>query len=147
MTTIAYAAGVLAADTQLSGDTVDRTHKLARLPDGSLVGCAGDAWRCRALIEWLSAGQKGRRPALSQVDAQIVREDGVWQVDRAWPPIPVDEPTAIGSGALGAMVAMRLGCDAVQAVEAVCGVDPMTSGPVEFLRYPQKPKAKIRKSR
>lgn len=46
---------------------------------------------------------------------------------------------AIGSGAQGALVAMKLGCTAEQAVAAVAGVDHCTGGEIEVLAY-VKPK-------
>lgn len=140
MTTVAVRRGVMAADTQLSGeDVIHRVSKLYRLPDGGVIGGCGDWGAIFAAIQWVCLGEKGECPSF-EGNLLIARPDGViWMAGGAWQPYPiVGDFAAIGSGAQGALVKLREGRTAKQAVEAVIGIDPGTSGSVQVLKVKRK---------
>lgn len=141
MTTAAAFRGVMAADTQLTGNgVVFRVQKLFRLPDGGVASGAGDWGKCYAALKWLSDGEKGECPTFEDSSLLILRPDGsIWIADDLWPAYPLlDEFAAIGSGQQAAQAAMRAGKSAEQAVRVAIGVDNATSDPVQTMRVRKK---------
>lgn len=132
MTTIAFKDGVMAADTQITSDYAIHAPKIFRLPDGGVAGGAGDWSRAYAGIKWLMEGEKGDPPNLGDADILIARADGtLWKANEEFPAYPLlDKMAAIGCGALAAIVAMRGGSTAVEAVQAVAVSDIYTNDPV-----------------
>ena len=132
MTTIAVKDGVMAADTQITGDYAMHAPKIFRLPDGGIAGGAGVWSRAYAGIKWLMDGEKGEPPTLGEADILILRPDGVlWKANEEFPAYPMlDKVAAIGCGSLAAMVAMRDGATAVEAVQRVAESDVYTNDPV-----------------
>lgn len=136
MTTIAYKDGVMAADTQATGDHHSRVRKIERMADGTLVGACG-AWRaCHAAIEWLRCGQEGKPPKMAGAWLLVVPPNGkVYYAEETWPPFPTTSKLgAIGSGAPLAMGAMEAGASALEAVRIAAKHDGNTSGPFHTLR-------------
>ena len=142
MTTIAYAQGILAADTQLT--TPDgakrKVKKLVRLDDGSLFAAAGDAPAAAALQKWAEAGcPKKPKPRFSKdmaVDAILVKPDGTaWLFTNSAVPEKIeDDFVAIGSGHGVATGAMAFGATAIEAVECAAKYDSSTGLPVEHIK-------------
>jgi hypothetical protein len=132
----------MAADTQLTGDYRLRAQKIIALADGSLVGGAGVWHRCWAAMLWLAGGESGDPPKLKDSELLIMKIDGsLWLVEEEFPAFPLlDAEAAIGSGAQGAITAMRAGASAGEAVKAACRIDPCTSDPVQMLRLPKRRK-------
>lgn len=132
MTTVAVKDGVMAADTQITSDYAIHAPKLFRLPDGGVAGGAGDWSRAYAGIKWLMEGERGDPPNLSDADILILRPDGsIWKANEEFPAYPLlDKVAAIGCGSLAAMVAMRGGASAVEAVMSVAASDVYTNAPV-----------------
>lgn len=143
MTTIAYRAGVLAADTAMTmgGTTIGEVIKIARRFNGDMAGAAGDAAYNRAFLDWFEGGEEGPAPeAKSDSDcydrAVIFRAKGK--------KIEVFEPRgrftivadyyAFGSGKSEALGAMWQGAGAEEAVRAAIDLDPHTGGDVTVLR-------------
>lgn len=132
MTTIAVKDGVMAGDTQITGDYAMHAPKIFRLPDGGVAGGAGDWSRAYAGIKWLVDGEKGEPPNITDADILILRPDGsLWKANEEFPAYPLaDKVAAIGCGSLAAMTAMRGGSSAVDAVMAVSVCDVYTNDPV-----------------
>lgn len=109
-------------------------EKIYRMPDGTILGGAGNS---AALEAFITARRKGEACTLTEEDrknfvAVILHPDGVvmrWDDERAgWKVL--DDFHAIGSGAEAAMAAMHLGASAVKAVEIAKLVNAHTGGPV-----------------
>ena len=64
MTTIAYRAGIMAADSgSWAGDASHGwAQKLAKGPDGTLYGVAGNAAQCEGFLQWVNEGCHGPYP-------------------------------------------------------------------------------------
>lgn len=145
MTTIAYRDGVLVADSYASDDaTVMQVVKSARMPNGDVAGGAGDLGQVAQALAWLQSGT-GDPPDIDQ-SGILFTSDGVPHLASGrWPGVRVKGFVAIGSGAQGAMTAMKLGHSAESAVAAVCGIDPCSGGELDVLPVTYKPKAKRKK--
>lgn len=145
MTTICYRDGVLAADSLATDDACGlHVRKIVRLPDGDMAGGAGDLTEVVQALSWLAGGSDGDPPAIPG-SSIIFTEAGVPHLATSgWPGIALKGYAAIGSGAQGAMVAMRLGKSAQEAVEAVAGIDHCTGGEIDTLTY-EKPAGRKRK--
>jgi ATP-dependent protease HslVU (ClpYQ) peptidase subunit len=140
MTTIAYAKGVLAGDSQATDDQVWRTRKVYRLQTSAgmlLVGYCGEVHAALVFMEWLK-NDKNRKPDLSNevFEAIVIAETGrvtIWTANLV-PWRPSGKFFAIGSGAKAAMAAMYCGKNAVEAVKIACKIDPYSRGPVHSIR-------------
>jgi len=136
VTTIAYRDGVLAGDSRVTnGDLIcpETVTKVIKLPNGSLLGCAGtlrDVFELRnALVE------KHPLPDLKKVTALLITPDEqLWSYDRTtWN--EMDAPYyAIGSGEQFALAALWMGADAVQAVKCGIHFDKNSGGRVRTVR-------------
>ncbi len=142
MTVIAWDGKALAADKRTNfGGLHAMTTKVHRLPDGRLVGCAGNAAQIAEIVYWLSAGADPEKMPSSQRDAKecvsaLVIEPGgrVLQYENTPHPIVIENPTwAIGSGRDFAMAAMWLGQDARHAVIVACELDCSCGNGVDTL--------------
>lgn len=136
MTTIAFKDGIMAVDTQATDySTISRVQKLYRLPDGGVVAGCGSSRKCWAGIKWMVEGERGDPPNIDGAYLIIARPDGtLWQVEDEFPAFPLEgDMVAHGCGRDAALMAMRMGMDAVDAVFATCGQDAMTSPPVQSM--------------
>lgn len=140
MTTIAWRAPMLVADSQLTlGDDRLRTKKLHTLADGSICGAAGDAPAIAKMMRWLSAGCPARRKPRFRpehaVEVLLVRLDGsVWHYTHDLEPEKLEGRfAAIGTGGRYAVGAMHCGRNALQAVKVAAEYDAYTSGPFDTL--------------
>jgi ATP-dependent protease HslVU (ClpYQ) peptidase subunit len=153
MTTVAYADGVMAADTQATwGGNKSRVHKLFRLPNGGVMGGCGTADEINRAFSWLAKGAKGKPPKIPNSSLLIAKADGtVYSVtDKHWTWVEELGPVAIGSGAQAALCAMRhFMATPKEAVHAAASVDTYTSAPVETMAVEPKraPKRKARPTR
>lgn len=136
----------MAADTQCSWDYTLRVQKIFRLKDGGMVGIAGNAGRGYAAAQWMVNGEEGEPPKMKGASLLILRPDGsLWVADDEFPAFPLlDKEAAIGSGAQAAMLAMRNGMSAGEAVKSVAKIDPYTSDPVQLLKIESAPKSRRR---
>jgi hypothetical protein len=151
MTTIALAVcgGVmtLAADSYCSDDaTVMQVCKCVRLPGGDVAGGAGDLGEVAQALTWLAGGSQGDAPEIPGAAVLFTINGVPHMASTKWPAVRVKGAAAIGSGAQGALVAMRLGHSPEDAVKAVAGIDPCTGGEIEVLAV-EVPRAKARKRR
>jgi hypothetical protein len=144
MTTIAYRAGILAADTAacFGGSIYDSgIAKIVLGPDGELGAAAGLAGYSTAFLGWVKGGRVGLVPVAVETEHTFDRgvvffSDGT---------ISVFEPSgeyrakpkyfAFGSGRDHALGAMFAGASAEMAVRAAMEHDPHTGGQVSVLRH------------
>jgi hypothetical protein len=139
VTTIALKAGIMAADTWATDDcTATNVRKLVRLANGDAAGGAGDLAPVGRALAWLMGEQNGDPPDITGAQVLFTVKGVPYIADGGWPGVEVIGPAAIGSGAQGALVAMKLGTNAEKAVEAVIGVDPSTGGSVQTLEIGAK---------
>jgi 20S proteasome alpha/beta subunit len=136
MTTIAIRDGVMVGDSQATGSYHSRVRKIARTPDGSLIGACGNVDECQAVAAWLVGGCEGKPPAMSNSTVLVLRTDGtIWIAERAYRPYRLCERfAAIGSGSAVAIGAMEAGATALQAVKIAAKHDGGTSGPYHTLK-------------
>lgn len=137
MTTIAYRAGVLAADSRVtSGDTVvtDSHRKLHRLRDGRILGWAGSVEDAERLVHALR--KKKDMPSLGNISALMVQPDGtVWLYEgNLWVKQARQAYYAEGSGSGYALAAMDAGATAKRAVQIAIKRDPSSGGRANTLR-------------
>lgn len=136
MTTIAWDrdARTLAGDTlATAGGLPYRATKIHRLSDGRLYGGSGNAEDLFAVLHWLDQG--GEKPKVTDFAALLIGTDGRCQrMESALVPFPVAEPFhAIGSGRDFAILAMRLGKSAQEAVALAAEFDIYTGGEIQAL--------------
>lgn len=137
MTTIAYKAGVLAADSLCTsngfreGDAL-KIRKIGRL---LVAGCGASA-RCERFFDWVAAGMNGESPwtghdsgnsliVLPDDTLVMFGENGPW-------PLQADF-YALGSGELIALGAMAAGASAAEAVAHAIRFDTRSGGPIRTI--------------
>lgn len=142
MTTIVYRDGVMAADSRAyagNKQPLGFKAKIHRFADGSLFGASsskvGQCDKLRKMVE-----ERGIEAAFDkEIAAQgmLVRPNGdvfYFNDQDAWSgPITTDY-AAIGSGEEYAMGALKMGADAIKAVEIAIECDVWTDGPIMALR-------------
>jgi len=141
MTTIAFDGKILAADSKVSldGKKFGEMDKIFRLKGGRwLVGC-GDPSVDPLIVAWLNKGGKEKdRPDLSKresFEGLIVDSKGnATEISNNLRLFPACVPWAGGSGGLIALVAMRCGKSAEEAVTLACDMDNGSGGPVRSVR-------------
>lgn len=138
MTTIAYKDGVLAADTRATiGDVIDPSEhkKVFRLKNGALVGSAGTPGETRVILKKLRKNPDDFESIKSPNNVIYIKPDGkIFEHDGSgWSPINA-KYAAIGSGHLPALVAMRLGKSAREAIKIAIEFDKNTGGKVRSVR-------------
>ena len=139
VTIIAYKAGVMAADTQLSGgNSKCQAQKLVRLPDGGVAGGCGVWGNAYAGLKFLADGGKEDDDVKPEIDGStilIAKPDGsLWLLEGRFPAYPIlDKTMAIGCGADAAIMAMALGKSALESVGLVTHQDIMCGEPVQTM--------------
>lgn len=139
MTTIAYRAGILAADTCVTDRycRVGQATKIWRGDDGAVAGMAGRLDDMCAFRDWFLGGQVKPYPAISEdSEGIVVTPDG--QVRAFYRSGAGAEMTAefhaIGSGFKAALGAMHAGADAAEAVRIAALLDVDTALPLTIIR-------------
>ena len=135
MTTIATDGKSMAGDGQACVESMVTTFdrvKVHRLPDGALLGCAGDSGEIIAFRKWLVEG--GKHPRLKELSALLLRTDGVllYYCEFEEPSV-MSIPAAIGSGRAIAIGAMEAGASPERAVEIAAKRDTGTGGMITAL--------------
>lgn len=134
MTCIATDGRTMAGDGRITSGggliLCEAWEKVWRLSDGSIVGACGDQNDMMLARDWLDRGADfDLIPKLSEdFEALILRPDGqVEWFERRCVFVPLEVPTAIGSGREVAMTAMDMGLGPAAAVRqsfkriATCG--------------------------
>lgn len=136
MTTIAYRAGILAADSQGTDDDHGgrtKTTKIFKIRD-CIAAFAGDVAEGHVFMKWLRKGKpEDEKPTFDKDEFEGVTLDanGLWFWDWNFIPVPLeDEFCAIGSGAAFAIGAMEAGASAIEAVEIAIRRDTGSGGKI-----------------
>lgn len=140
MTTLAYRAGVLAADSLCRvGDwnAPYSIEKLFRMKDGSVCGVCGNYTEAIAFINWLNAKKADSRPSLTGATVVQMTADGV-VVHESEGCYPVKgEFGAWGSGLPVALGALHMRATAEEAVRVAALVDEGTGGAIVSMKAKQ----------
>ena len=132
MTCIAWDGKTLAADKRTNYATsITTTTKIERMPDGALIGCAGNAAKSAALRAWFRDGRAVEKYPAAQlvdettVDCICIEPDGRCHVYQSTPhPVLIEERFfSFGCGSNYALAALYLGKTAREAVEVACALD------------------------
>lgn len=141
MTTIAYRAGIIAADSLAvinNNRCPGECRKIWRMKDGCLLGISGELnplldaiTGTSAMIEIRALPPYGNNGILCvSIDGQVrVQENGKWH-SRG-----IVEYYAIGSGSPAALGALASGASAEQAIKAAAETDVFTGGPIHVLTF------------
>lgn len=143
MTTIAYRARVLAADTRTgnSGSIGGKIIKIRRRDDGDMAGAAGGAAYNFAFLNWFMAGEEGPPPTAKETENSldrgvIFRKDNIIDIYESGGHFQLEAPYyALGSGRPEALGAMHAGASAVGAVAAAAAHDPWTGDEITVLTH------------
>lgn len=145
MTTIAYKAGVMSADTgSRAGDARQNwAQKLAKGPDGTLYGVTGNAAECFSFLCWVNGGCIGNPPVAEKQpesrssflvlaappvgDLRLVTAWGDESYGAAYFSVGYDSGVAYG--------ALFAGADAVTAIEAAIEHGTGTSGKAQSISH------------
>ena len=143
MTIIAFKDGVMAADTQLTQFNAKlRAQKIVRLPDGGVAGGCGLWSAAYAGLKWLAdggsdSGDEGKKllPEIDEATILIAKPDGsLWLLEGRFPAFPItDKFASVGCGSDAAIMALRSGKSAVEAVHAVIQQDVLCGDPVQSM--------------
>lgn len=138
MTTIAFKAGVLAADTLLVSASHHRcgyAEKIKRAPTGELLALTGFAPTAYGLMDWWLAGHEGQQPNFDEGGSLIVFDkDGADIFCSGGRQREANAPFfAYGSGAQFALAAMDLGAGAKAAVGVAAKFCIYTGGDITVL--------------
>ena len=139
MTTVAYRAGIIAADRLVSfnGCREGLTTKIVKR-GRVLAGAAGSAAQCQRFLEWVAGGCMGNQPALIKDDYRL---DGFVVTDERL--ICFNGETywtleadfyALGSGEAYARGAMAMGAGPARAVRIAARFDSGTGREVDVLK-------------
>lgn len=146
MTTVAFKAGILAADSRATEDDESAKSNCIKLwriqsrvepvKGDVLLACSGDEFAAVLFKEWLESGGDPQLHARGvtdedNFDALVVHRSGIYNANRLCCLVKTIEAYwAHGSGRQGALVAMNMGASAVKAVREAARVDPFTGGRV-----------------
>lgn len=138
MTTVAYKAGVLAADSLVTSNGVrdGAARKIAK-HKGMLLGGAGCWSTVTKFMDWVRAGAQGECPIETGGEANgfVVMPDGRFIMWSGRGPTTTESPYfAFGSGREFALGAMAAGASAEEAVRVAIELDVYSGGPVTTLR-------------
>lgn len=129
MTVIAWDGRTLAADREAGTQYLRylRSTKIRRLPNGNLLGAAGDAAQAREMVAWIVDGadpdefpSELRPGKTNAARALLITKDGGRILVYETGPHPIEflgPYHALGAGAEAAIAVMLLGHDAKMAVE------------------------------
>ncbi len=150
MSTVAYRAGVLAADTMMTQGSIKCPESMNKLCMGKthpvIYAMAGKTAALAAtmrMIEvmpiapWDGGEFPSRPPMDSSCELVAFHRDGrvfSFEAEGLWYE-PADVPfMALGSGSKAALGALHMGADAARAVEIACLADAYTGGPIVTMR-------------
>ncbi len=157
MTTVAYRAGVLAADTQMTDGTLKSTgRKLTYVKEKKAwVGLAGAVSDCQKFLLHFGGDDETEIEDDDDFVALVMYDDGpveCWTSDLKKDVLEAGAFYAIGSGGPAALAAMHMGADARRAVEIAVNVYLHTGGDVVIAKRGSrrmqraKPRPPVRKA-
>lgn len=140
MTTIAYRAGVVAADSRCENNGWIGGHSIKKVRKSDIDGCVyaitGNAADSTKVMEAFVGGQPQNDINLGE-SSRVVKFDpsGEITVYEGNGSFTITcEYTAFGSGSPAALAAMMMGASARKAVEIAAQIDPYTGGEVIVMK-------------
>ena len=137
MTTIACDGFSMAADGILTAGNCVIARcavKIERLPDGRIVGWAGNQCDGVAFLEWMRTGGEIPKLDYDSFGALILNKDGsIFKMEHNCLALPMETPIAIGSGCVAALATLHLGFDSRRAVEIASLIDKNTGGQITVI--------------
>ena len=150
MTTIAFCAGILAADSRVTVDSeaggtrificqklYRKTVKIDGQTEEVILATAGESAPGELFTEWFGTGKDVTEMrdtfVLGEADFEVLvlKHDGLFEVDKYCHLSRIlNKFYAVGSGAKAAMGAMHMGASAKKAVEIACKIDPYSAPPI-----------------
>lgn len=147
MTTIAYSAGIIAADSQITADDTKylSADKITIVSRNIVLGCAGDVNDILLLERWFREVDTNWYEAINTkpkirkaLDAILLSEGRPYTIYRDGYPEPLGHPfIAVGSGWKFAMAGMHLGLSAPDAVKLASVFDVNTNDRIKYLDVTQ----------
>ena len=147
MTTIAYKAGIIAADSQVTADDTKylSADKITIVSRNVVLACAGDVNDILLLERWFREVDTNWYEALNTkpkvrktLDAILLSEGRPYTIYRDGYPEPLGHPfIAVGSGWKFAMAGMHLGLSAPDAVKLASEFDVNTNDRIKYLDVTQ----------
>lgn len=148
MTTVAFDGKILACDRQCTEDTVKTDmDKLIKFNDDVYFSFAGAVCDIEKIRKFIALNKpKNLEPLSDETEALIlnIKTGQCFHLDSDYQTIPIKKFTAIGSGKLGALVAMELGKTAIEAVEYASKFDLYSGKGVDSIEI-KTPKKKSKK--
>ncbi len=136
MTTIACNRVCMAAERHFSLDgTFFYAPKLWR-SKGAIYSSCGNQPDWLLFKRWLMKRRRGAFPPVDKDTFSVLKLDkkGIWFIDESGEGTLMDNDYfALGSGQLGALVALGLGCDPAQAVTETIRHSEGSGGPVDVM--------------
>lgn len=135
MSTIAFRAGVMAADSLITAGDMrcGETKKIARGAKGTIGGAAGGLSDSALFVSWVEKDCEPEPPPFEgDLDGIVVLRDGrTFYVGKSGALVPFRaEFTAVGSGEKFAMGAMMAGASAAEAVRIAVTLDTGSGGEI-----------------
>jgi hypothetical protein len=161
VTTIAYRAGIIAADSRMTYTTDgggSRKHLCTKLyrktiTEGrrtfeAIIATAGESSPALVFVDWYGSGKpipEMLRDLGGDFTCLILTPRGLYEADVYCRPDQILEPFyAVGSGSKEALAAMHCGKSAREAVEIASRIDPYTGGRIVSMRLEPDPRQERR---
>jgi ATP-dependent protease HslVU (ClpYQ) peptidase subunit len=129
----------MGSDGQIScGDTIVETEcvKIFRLPDGSLIGFAGNTYNWQPVLQYFKSKSRVKKwPKIEghQDTLQLMPDGTIYMYDHEGRRFQRTAPVCIGSGWKYAVTAMDLTNDIKTAIECAIKRDSFSSGKITIL--------------
>lgn len=153
MTTIATRAGIIAADSRETDEeagTFEPCQKLFRKLVGRganrrhvIIGTSGGTYAGMVFVDWYGSGLPVPAilftldPTDEDFEVLILDRGKVYTCNHFCRPVEVvANYTAIGTGKMAALAAMRCGRGAAEAVRIACNIDPYSGLPITVMSAP-----------
>ena len=136
MTTVIATRSAMAADSKVTTDDIHyNAVKIFRVRS-DIIGAAGDSIPIDKFLKWYRGGKKGDVDFKEgeSFSAIVLTKAGLYHYENSTVgELMKDDYFAVGTGAMAALVAMDMGADIVQAVEAAIRRDGNSGGPIDVI--------------
>ncbi len=138
MTTILWAKGQLAADSQVTRGGMRSQNPTPKIfkRKGVYYAVAGDLAESLAVVKWLVKG--GKEDDFPETEGAYhvlaIKNNKAVEYVATPLPCPVKPPAAMGTGRQLALAALMAGASVRRAVEIACELDIRSSAPIKVMR-------------
>jgi hypothetical protein len=130
MTTIAANMKMMVSDSMVSDDSCDIKVDKITVVGGAIVGCTGTMTEASKFLEYIEGMGNVKRPKLTDFEALVLTEEGLFWYDKTCRARPITEGfAAVGTGTQAAMAALREGRGPLAAVRHAALADKNTAPP------------------